>query len=238
MIDTFLFDLDGTLLPQDSKDFIGIYYRELCSVFECNPDAKAVIGKVIKATEAMLINDGKKTNCEVFIENFSKLINETTIDSYIEKFENFYNSGYLKIGEAVEAEPLIKKSIQLLKEKGYDLVVATNPLFPKEATYKRIEWAGLDVRDFMHITTYENSCYCKPNIKYYNEILEVTGKKPEQCIMVGNDVQEDIIVSKLGIKTFLITNHIINRSKDEIKSDYMGTYSDFYNFVTSLNMTK
>ena len=74
--------------------------------------------------------------------------------------------------------------------------------------------------DFIHITSYENSSFCKPNLEYYEEILEVIGKRPEQCIMIGNDVSDDMVSSKLGMETFLITNHIVNSYNLPVNSDH------------------
>jgi FMN phosphatase YigB (HAD superfamily) len=232
LIDTFLFDLDGTLLPLDVDKFMEIYYHELLNEFLSRGDPGTIVDSVMEAAEIMLINDGSKYNSEVFYESFKKLVGGKA-DTYIEVINNFYKGGYLKIKDVIKEEPLIKKSIQILKAKSYNLVVATNPLFPKEAILKRITWAGLNVNDFIYVTTYENSSFCKPNIKYYDEILKAINKEPEQCIMVGNDVQEDIVVSKLGVKTYLIVNHVINRSEDKIKCDYIGTYKDFYDFASN-----
>ena len=65
-------------------------------------------------------------------------------------------------------------------------------------------------------------------------MLEEIGKKPEQCIMVGNDVQEDLIAGCLGMKTYLITDYLIHRTGEPIKCTYKGTYHDFYRFVMGL----
>ena len=71
-------------------------------------------------------------------------------------------------------------------------ILATNPLFPAVATESRIRWAGLVPEDFLLYTTYENSRHCKPNPDYYWDIMNNLGAKPEECIMVGNDFDEDI----------------------------------------------
>ena len=73
--------------------------------------------------------------------------------------------------------------------------------------------------------------YCKPQIEYYREILEIINKRPEQCLMVGNDAEEDMIARILGMKTFLLDAHLIKRAKALPPVDYMGGYSDLYNFV-------
>jgi len=92
----------------------------------------------------------------------------------------------------------------------------------------------LNVEDFLLITDYEAMHFCKPNIEYYQEILTIIEKKPQECLMVGNDVQEDLIASQLGIKTFLLTEHMIHRESKEPNADYMGNYIDLLKFASDL----
>lgn len=234
MIDTVLFDLDGTLLPLDMDRFTEIYFQEMGYTFKDMIDPKLLAKYIWTATGEMVRNTEYKTNEDVFMEKFSELIGGD-ISMYRERFDAFYDTAFHKTRESVESQSLIRESISILKEKNYSLVVATNPLFPRKAIYHRIQWAGLDVDDFIYITSYENNHYCKPQLHFYREILDVIGRKPEQCIMVGNDVQEDLIALKLGIKTFLIKNHLIHRTKEAaIESTYEGKYEDFYNFVKEL----
>jgi FMN phosphatase YigB (HAD superfamily) len=128
----------------------------------------------------------------------------------------------------------MKESVKILKDKGYDIIIATNPLFPQKAIHHRVNWAGFNPEEFLYISTFEQNHYCKPQINYYKEVLEHTGKDAKDCIMVGNDVQEDLIASKLGMKTYLITDNLLHRTEEEIQSDYIGTYEDFLNFVKEL----
>lgn len=68
---------------------------------------------------------------------------------------------------------IVSECIHILKEKGYQLVVATESHFSEIAIYERMAWAGVDTEDFSLITTYENSCYTKPNPEYYKYLLKV-----------------------------------------------------------------
>lgn len=233
MIDTILFDLDGTLLPLDMDSFMKIYFHEMGYMFKDMIDPKLLVKYIWTATEEMVENTDHKTNEEVFMDKFGELI-DGDITAYRERFDIFYDTTFLKTRESVESHSLIKESISILKEKNYRLVVATNPMFPRKAIHHRIEWAGLDLRDFIYITSYEDNHYCKPQLHFYREILDVIDRKPEQCMMVGNDVQEDLIALKLGIKTFLIKNHMIHRTKNAIDTTYQGKYEDFHNFVKEL----
>lgn len=233
MMDTILFDLDGTLLPLDMEKFTEIYFREMGYMFKDMIDPRLLAKNIWTATEEMVRNTEHKTNEEVFMDKFSELI-DGDISEYKKRFDCFYDTLFHKTRESVESQPLIRECIDILKKKNYKMVIATNPMFPRKAIHHRIEWAGLDLKDFIYITSYENNHYCKPQLHFYKEILDVIGKNPEQCMMVGNDVQEDLIALKLGMKTFLVKNHMIHRTQEAIDCTYEGEYQDFYNFVKDL----
>ncbi len=234
MRDTFLFDLDGTLLPFEIEDFMKIYFSELGKHFHDMIDGKVLANYILASTEAMINNLEPQPNEEKFMEHFSKLVGAHELTEYKKKFDLFYDDKFDRVRECIEVVPLIKDSIEILKSKGYNLVVATNPIFPIKAIHKRIEWAGLNIEDFSYISCYQKNCYCKPHIEFYQEVLDAIGKEPVECYMVGNDVQEDLVAGKLGIETYLITNYMINRNDEEVKSTYQGTYEDFYEFVKGL----
>jgi FMN phosphatase YigB (HAD superfamily) len=117
---------------------------------------------------------------------------------------------------------------------GYEVALATNPIFPSIATRKRISWTGLDYNDFKLVTTYENSSFCKPNLKYYEEILSKLGYQANECLMVGNDVAEDMIASKLGMKVFLLPKCLINKNNEDINKYPHGDFNDLIRFIKSL----
>ena len=232
-MNTILFDLDGTLLPIDMKLFEKIYFNELCAYFKDLISPEKLIQYIWKSTEAMVKNTELRTNEEVFFEDFQKNVGEN-LKLFEEKFNLFYDEGFQKVKEAVKDVPPIKESVKLLKHKGYDIILATNPLFPQKAIYHRVKWAGFDPQEFSYISTFEQNHYCKPQIHYYKEVLEHNGKEAKDCMMVGNDVQEDLIAGKLGMKTYLITDNLLHRTEEKIHSDYIGTYEDFLNFVKEL----
>lgn len=236
-MNTVLFDLDGTLLPMDVDIFTKHYLKELSSYFSDIMDSKQLINYIWTSTEEMVANIEEVTNEDVFMNKFQNLINDD-IKVYRDRFDEFYNTNFLKLKGCTVEMPYVKKSVDLLKKKGYEMVIATNPLFPLTAILHRINWAGLDPSDFIYITSYERNHYCKPQIQFYQEVLKDINKKPSECIMVGNDVQEDLVSKELGIKTFLIEDYIIHRKNEPINTDYQGSYEDFYKFTQSLPSLK
>jgi FMN phosphatase YigB (HAD superfamily) len=121
----------------------------------------------------------------------------------------------------------------MLQEKGLRIILATNPLFPACATIRRIQWAGMRPENFEIITTYENSRFSKPNLKYYQAIMEQPGVKAEECLMVGNDVGEDMIAAKLGLKVFLLTDCLINKDDADITRWPHGGFDDLMEYLRS-----
>lgn len=233
MLNTILFDLDGTLLPMDMKLFEKLYFGAMAETLADLTGPKELINNIWASTNAMVKNLEYRTNEEVFMEDFEKRINGN-LEAYKERFDKFYDDAFLKSKAAVVENKLIQESVKILKEKGYKIVIATNPLFPIKAIHHRIRWAGFEPSEFEYITHYEKNHYCKPQLEYYEEILKDINKEAYECMMVGNDVQEDLIAGKLGMKTYLIKDHMLHRTEEHIIADYVGGYEDFYNFVAEL----
>lgn len=234
MIDTFLFDLDGTLLHIDLDLFVKIYYSEMSTIFSNLVDPFEFYGYVWLAASSIAEDDSRETNENKFINTISKMLNADA-NTCRQLLEKFYNKDIPNISKTITSEPLMVECIHILKEKGYKLVVATNPVLPRKIIHHKMKLAGLDWKDFSYISTMENSHFCKPNVKYFGEILNNIKKEPQKCIMVGNNVQEDLIASQLNIENYLIIDNLINTSNIEIMCKNIGTYKDFYEFARKIN---
>ena len=234
MINTILFDLDGTLLPMSFEKFMKLYFKFLGKHLEDSIDPAKITDIMMECTTVMVKNTEPILNQEVFMKKFSELVEGDGKD-YLTKFNEFYDNEFQEVQKSTWQNNDILDSVKILKEKGYTIVLATNPLFPMRANHHRIRWAGFNPNDFSYISSFESNCYCKPNLEYYQEVLSKIGKLPTECMMVGNDVYEDMISGKLGLKTYLITDCLINRYNIEIKADYVGTYKNFIDFVKTLD---
>lgn len=208
MITTIMFDLDGTLVPMSQDEFIKNYFGNLAiKMMPYGLDKDTLIPAVWEGTKAMIKNDGKAKNEEVFWKCFAKRLGDEVLE-LVPVFESFYANEFNKVKEIIKDTELSKEIVRYLKGKGYTVILATNPLFPPVAVVSRLSWIGLMPDDFDYVTTYDNSSYCKPNLDYYREILEKNHKSPEECIMIGNNMVEDMCASQLGIQTFLVTDFI------------------------------
>lgn len=234
-MNTFIFDLDGTLLPMPSQEkFLEAYLKALSGkVITYGMDPKKVIKAVMSGTELMIKNDGTRMNIDRFWEEFCRIMGDEA-RQLEDIFEDFYKNEFTIAKCTTSTHPLARQCMQQLKKKGYTVALATNPLFPKIATRTRILWAGLDPKDFDLITTYENSSYCKPNLEYYKEVLNNIEKRPEECIMVGNDVKEDMCASRLGLDTFLLKDCLICPEGEDITNMKQGSFEDLYDMINEL----
>ena len=97
-----------------------------------------------------------------------------------------------------------------------------------------MKWAGVSPDDFALYTTYENVCFCKPNLNYYKDVLSRIGAKAEDCLMVGNDVDEDMVAENLGMSVFLLTDCMINKSGKDISGYPHGDFDDLKKLLRSL----
>lgn len=234
MIKAILFDLDGTLLPMDQEIFLKAYLGGLAKKMAPHGyDPDSLVKAIWKGTGAMVMNDGTHTNEEVFWTVFSKLIGrDTRVDE--PKFQEFYENEFQDIRKCCGFDPRAAEAITEIKTMGYRIALATNPLFPAIATQSRTRWAGLNIEDFDLITTYEASRHCKPNPDYYRDILEILNLNPQECVMVGNDVAEDMVAERLGMRVFLLTDCIINKDNRDITPYPHGSFPELMEFIRGL----
>ena len=160
MIKNILFDLDGTLLPMDMEKFTRGYFKRL--VLKAAPrgyEPEKLIKSVWAGTAAMVKNNGEITNETAFWNKFSEIYGEEKTAADKPMFDEYYRKEFSEVQGDCGFNPAAAKTVETLKEKGFSLVLATNPIFPAAATESRIKWAGLDKNDFLLYTTYENSLY-------------------------------------------------------------------------------
>ena len=105
---------------------------------------------------------------------------------------------------------------------------------PALRDYEPYPLGRLDAGDFKEITTYEECRFCKPNPEYFRQILEKFDLDPAQCLMVGNDVEEDLAIRSLGVSTYLVTDTMEDRKGLPFESEYTGTLKDLLLFIRKL----
>ena len=208
-VDTLLLDLDGTLRPMDEDAFTRLYLGSLSAAFQDSYDPRLMQKTLWESVGLMTTNQGESTN-----ETLLWTLMESRfpgISSRKTEFDAYYRTTFDEARPACPARAGTGAFLEKLKQAGYRLILATNPIFPESAVRQRLRWAGVDPSLFTDITTYENCVRCKPDPAYYREILNRNGLNPAQCVMIGNDTSEDMAAGSLGMQTFLLTDCLLNR---------------------------
>lgn len=229
------FDMDGTLLPMDSGVFARTYFKVLTKkMLPYGYEPEDLIAGINAGITATQTNDGTRTNEELFWEHFVKTTGERVLTDRA-AFDEFYALDFQRISSTCGYDPAAKNTIALCKELGYPVVIATEPIFPLCAMESRLRWAGVDPASLELITSYETSHYCKPDLGYYREITDKLGVAPEECVMIGNDVGEDMPAEKLGMRVFLLTDCLINKENADINQWEHGGYGRLQSWIRALD---
>ena len=228
-----LFDLDGTLLPMDYDEFTKGYFMLLTKAAAVHGYTyETLIPAMWKGVSAMVKNDRSKLNRDAFWEVFAEIFGPE-VYSHIPTFDAFYGADFHKTKELTAPNPLAIEAVRLAHEKADKVVLATNPLFPEVAIKARLSFIGLELCDFDLVPTYDNFGSCKPNPLYFKEIAEKIGVDPKECLMIGNNTEEDIEASRaVGLSTYLVTDCLI--AEGDIPNTPSGSFADLVDYIKSI----
>ena len=239
MLKAILFDLDDTLLGNAMETFIPAYFQALTRHVAHLIPAERLIGELMRATQTMDTNDGSgPTNEETFAAAFYPAVGYDQ-DELRPIFEQFYVEEFPKLQPLTqtlsEARPLVEWAF------AHDLqvVIATNPLFPRLAIEQRLEWAGVPVSEFNYalVTVYEDMHATKSHLAYYREILARVGRQPDECLMVGDDWQRDIVpATRIGIPTYWIAGPGEAPPTDDARPIGQGMLADLWRRIEADNL--
>ena len=199
------FDMDGTLLNMGESAFEKEYLQRMLLFFERKFPGKGkdVMKAMGYAAEKMKQNDGSQSNEILFWQAFEKASGQTR-ENFEPQFLQYYSTDYAHIGDDYVPDTAMKELVHLLAKKGYQLVVATNPLVPQIANQQRVRWAGVGDVEWLEITSFEKYSSCKPNVRFYQEICDRLQLDPKDCIMIGNSITDDGVAQQIGMDFYLL----------------------------------
>lgn len=226
-----LFDLDGTLLQVEMRHFIPRYvsgFHTCCSdlfTFER-------LQRAMRAGIHLLIGSEDGT-CSNEDRLFGYLAECLTTDEGVlrERFQRYLSGGFDALADAVQPIPEAKQLIASCLRAGVPVVLATNPVFPRALIEARCRWAGLGVEQFSLLTSFENSCYCKPQGGYFREVAARLGVEPRKCLMIGNDTSHDLAASEAGMTTWLVDRYLLERDGPSFEPDHRGDHGVLLDYL-------
>jgi FMN phosphatase YigB (HAD superfamily) len=202
---TLLLDLDDTLLDTNVDVFAPAYIQALVQHLGGRVSPDLLLPALMRGTGLMnQTDDPTQTLKEVFDASFFPELGvsreglEEVLDDF---YENVFPALASHTRQRAEAGPFVEWALS----KGFRVAIATDPLLPRKATHHRVRWAGIDPETVELITTYENFHFSKTHSSYYAEVLGRLGWPDGPILMVGNDVERDLMPAhKLGLPTYLI----------------------------------
>lgn len=218
---TLLFDLDGTLIQNSMDTFLPPYFSALTKKLAGLVAADKLIAQLQTSTRLMMLNDDpRRTNAEVFAADFFPKIGVPR-EQLMPLFDDFYNHEYCDLQVFTQPVEGARELLTRALDRHHAVVIATAPLFPLGALKERLKWGNLADLPFALITDYETMHASKPNPAYYREICERLKCGAEECVMVGNEVEMDILPARrAGMKTFWITDS--PEMPTDVPSDWRG----------------
>jgi FMN phosphatase YigB (HAD superfamily) len=229
MIKTILFDLDDTLFSNPDRIFAPEYLRRVDNLFQETLDIRG-LAKALTAIVRSLANsrDMQQTNTQAILNRLSTATGQS-VDTLWQTFAGFYANGYGELRRYTQQIDIAPDLIKWTHDHGYAVVIATNPIFPEEPVQQRMAWAGLPnaANTYALITHGDNMHFFKPDPAYYAEVLARVGAEPDEALMVGDDLENDILpAAALGIHTY----HVQDGNRSTV-ADESGTLAAFFDLL-------
>lgn len=232
MIKALLFDLDGTLIQNSMETFLPPYFSALTRKLAGVVPPSKFMAQLQASTRVMRANDDPtRTNAEVFAADFFPKIGLPR-EQLMPLLDEFYAQEFRDLRVFVKPMEEAREIVARAFELRYPVVIATAPVFPRTAIQQRLEWGNLGDFGYALITDYETMHASKPNPQYYREIAARVECAPDECVMIGNDVAQDILPARrAGMKTFWITD--AGDIPTDVPADWRGTLADFGELLES-----
>jgi FMN phosphatase YigB (HAD superfamily) len=219
---TLLLDLDGTLLDVDMHGFLDAFFPLAAARFGAPGDARRIAGAIASAARAMMLAEGgERTVDHVFLESLAPAVGLAPA-AVRDTFAAFYAGEFERMARLVRPIPGARRFVDRALALGCELVLATNPVFFLDPIRARVRWAGLADVPFSLVTGAELMRWTKPHAGYFAQILALTGRRAEECLMAGDDPRMDMAAKQVGIATWLV-EHDDRDPREAPLADRRGT---------------
>ncbi len=200
---TVLLDLDDTLLDTNMGAFLPAYYQALAKHLNSFVSPDVMLAALKSGVNMMLANiDPSQTLQEVFEADFYPRLGIPKRE-LADSIDDFYGRVFPSLSSTTERRLGARELIDWAQAEGHQIAIATDPLFPRQATRERIRWAGLEPERFDLISSFETFHFSKSHAAYFAEVIGRLGWPDRPVVMVGNDFERDLVpAEKLGLMVY------------------------------------
>ncbi|MCY0879465.1 MAG: HAD family hydrolase [Firmicutes bacterium] len=192
-IQVVAFDLDDTLIEL-SQEFVPRYLALLTSYLAANlPGQNGLAAALEEATQVLMAKPGGGERLDELFYREMRLRLQVEREGLEPLFREFFESEFHRLQALSRPIYGALGMLAQLKRAGYRLALLTSALFPAYAIDQRLAWAGLEGVAWDWRTAFETVHATKPQPDFYREAAEALGIEPNSWLMVGNDLEEDIV---------------------------------------------
>lgn len=231
-----LLDLDDTLLDSNIEAFIPVYFQKLTGYLAGQLPAEQLLTELIRGTRTMYASaDPLRTLEQVFGQVFYPPLGVTQ-ESLSAKIDDFYDNVFPELQPLTSPRPDAIKFVEWAFSRGFDLSVATDPLFPRKAILHRLRWAEMapEQTPFSLISDFETFHFAKISGSFYPEFLLRLGWNAEPVLMVGDSLERDIFpAQRAGLPVFWLRE--AGQETPEAESIPQGTFEDLRRWLETVD---
>ncbi|MBC7236109.1 MAG: HAD family hydrolase [Chloroflexi bacterium] len=232
-IKALLLDLDDTLLLNDMETFGQHYFEALLAKVAPICPSEPFVKALRAGMQAMFDNDGTRgSNADVFAASFFAQL-PCEPQKLLALLDEFYRCDFEVLRVHTTPDPDARRLVSTAFARGYQVAIATQPVFPLPAILARLRWAGAGADEFPYdyVSSYETMSACKPHPAFFQTLVERLGREPDECLMVGDDPEADMAAGRLGLKTFWVKRGAWRPRHMYVSCDARGSLAELIKLI-------
>jgi FMN phosphatase YigB (HAD superfamily) len=233
---SLLLDLDDTLLDSNIDALIPVYFQKLAAYMAHTVPPDKFIRELARGTQIMYASSRMDRTLEqVFSENFYPALDLPQAD-LVAAIDKFYDDVFPTLEPLTNPRPEAIALVEWAFSQGWNVAIATDPLFPRKAILHRLRWAGLapEKYPFTLISDFQTFHFAKASMAYFPEFLVRMGWLDGPLLMVGDSLERDITPAReAGLPSFWLAMDG-QASPDGVPH---GTLADLRHYLESTDLS-
>jgi FMN phosphatase YigB (HAD superfamily) len=232
---SLLLDLDDTLLDTNIDAFLAAYFKTLAKHMSTSIPPEQFTRALLRSTQIMYASRRADLTLEqVFSENFYPALGFDQL-ALSNELDKFYDEVFPTLASLTTPRPEAVSLVEWAFSKGWNVAIATDPLFPRKAILHRLRWAGLapEKYPFTLISDYQNFHFAKASVAYYPEFLAKMNWTDSPVLMVGDSLERDVLPSRqAGIPVFWLKAN----GQESQPGIPQGWYAELKNYLETTDL--